>query len=144
MEQTYVTTETFNEFSKEFKEFKEEMREFKEEMREFKEEMREFKEEMREFKTVSTETFSLFFEEFKEFKKEMREFKKESYRRFEYLERRMDRIENLQMEDHKILMELWQSRDKVTVNFSRTFTFVNAFISCFVATITSLFVSSKA
>lgn len=119
MENTYVTTETFSEFLKEFREFKKEMCGFQKEMHSFREEMYEFK-------------------------KEFREFKKESYRRFEYLEKRMDRLENLQMEDHKILMELWQSRDKVTVSFSRTFTFVNAFISCFVATITSLFVSSKA
>jgi predicted nuclease with TOPRIM domain len=60
--------------------------------------------------------------------------------RFEQLEKRMDRLENQQLDDRKMLMEVWQSRDRITVNFSRTFTIVNAFISGIVATFVAAFV----
>jgi hypothetical protein len=94
--------------------------------------------------TVTTNMFQAFLEEFKEFKTEV-------YKRIDRLETRMDtmenridlridRLENNQKSDHELLMDLWQSRDKVTVNFSRTFTFVNAFISGVVATMVTIFV----
>lgn len=81
----------------------------------------------------------------------LKEFKTEVYKRMDRFETRMDamenridsridRLENNQKNDHELLMDLWQSRDKVTVNFSRTFTFVNAFISGIIATMVSIFI----
>jgi hypothetical protein len=88
----------------------------------------------------------------------LKEFKTEVYSRFDQVDKRMDRfetrmdamenrmdarmdrLENNQKSDHELLMDLWQSRDKVTVNFSRTFTFVNAFISGVVATMVTIFI----
>jgi len=77
----------------------------------------------------------------------LKEFKSEVYNRFEQLDKRIDRletrvdrIENQQMQDHKIMAELLESKDKVTIKFSRTFMGVNAFISGIVATIIAIFI----
>jgi hypothetical protein len=55
------------------------------------------------------------------------------------IETRMDRLENQQMEDRKLLMDLWKDRDEVKIKFSRTLFGVNATISMVVAIIVSLF-----
>lgn len=61
-----------------------------------------------------------------ELKEELRDFKSETSRRFSYLENRLDRL------DSKV-EEIWHSRDKVRVDFSRGFAFVNALISAIVS-----------
>lgn len=71
----------------------------------------------------------------------LKEFKADANNRFEHIEKRMDQIEHQQPEDRQILMDIWKSRDKVTVTFSRTFTAVNAFISLLVSAITATVVA---
>jgi len=105
----------------------------------------------------------------------IRDFKAEVYRRFEYMDLRIDKIENQQSEnykmlsdridrldgrmdridsrmdrtesqqseDRKLLMDIWKTRDVVTVKLSRSFAMVNAFISAFVAVFVSLFVKKQ-
>jgi len=84
----------------------------------------------------------------------IRDFKVEVYRRFEQIEQqqsenykmlsdRMDRIEQQQTEDRKLLMDIWKTRDVVTVKLSRSFAMVNAFISAFIAVFVSLFVKKQ-
>lgn len=51
----------------------------------------------------------------------LKEFKEDTHKRFE-------RIENQQMEDHRILMELWENRSRQNLNFSSTY-FLITFMS---------------
>lgn len=60
-------------------------------------------------------------------------------KRLERMETRIYRMEDQQSEDRKILMDLWQDRNQVTVKFSKVFTGINALISAIVSgTITLL------
>ncbi|MFA6917294.1 MAG: hypothetical protein WC285_00435 [Candidatus Gracilibacteria bacterium] len=93
----------------------------------------------------------------------LKEFKLEVYNRFDQVDKRMDRLEtrmdsmetrldaridrlenqqkNLetqQKSNHELLMDIWQSRDKVTVNFSRGFMAANAAFSGIIAAIVAL------
>lgn len=63
-------------------------------------------------------------------------------KRMDRMESKIDRLEDNQMEDRKMLMDLWKDREHVTVKFSRTFLGVNATISAVIAIIISLFVKN--
>lgn len=65
-----------------------------------------------------------------------KEFKDETIRRFE-------RIESQQMEDHRILMNLWEYRDNMKLSFTRTLLTVTGLVSGVVAFIVS-FITGKA
>ena len=63
--------------------------------------------------------------------------------RFEKLEKRFDRMEDQQMEDRKIIMELWRDREKVTVTFSKTFAFINVFVAGIVSGLVAFFIKQE-
>jgi predicted nuclease with TOPRIM domain len=71
---------------------------------------------------------------------ELADFKAEANQRFDRLEKRLDRIEDQQMEDRKIIMDMWREKDKVTATFSRTFAFLNIFIASLVSGFVAFFV----
>ncbi|MFA6917538.1 MAG: hypothetical protein WC285_01725 [Candidatus Gracilibacteria bacterium] len=89
---------------------------------------------------VTAQTFNIFLEDFKKFQEEFREFKNDVHRRFEQADKRMDRIEYQQLEDRKMLMDVWQSREKVTVNFPKGFVGINAFISGVISATVAFFI----
>jgi hypothetical protein len=47
----------------------------------------------------------------------IKEFKRDVYKRFEQQDKRMDRIEDNQREDHRLLREIHESRHEVKVQF---------------------------
>lgn len=67
---------------------------------------------------------------------QLKDFKDETIRRFE-------RIESQQMEDHRILMNLWEYRDNMKLSFTRTLLTVTGLVSGVVAVIVS-FITGKA
>jgi hypothetical protein len=81
--------------------------------------------EMQEFKT--------------EIRSELREFKHETYQRFQRIEKRLDRIEDNRDTDHKLLLKILDSRDKVSVKFSTQFAGINALFAGVVAFVVSFF-----
>lgn len=47
-------------------------------------------------------------------------------KRFDYMEKRVDRVEEM-------LLDIWKSKDKVAIGFSRGFVLINAFISALIS-----------
>jgi len=66
--------------------------------------------EMNDSKTI---TNGMLYEFLKEFKRDMQEFKKDVYRHFDQQDARLDRLE-------RKVDEIYESRDRVSVNFTRT------------------------
>ncbi len=71
----------------------------------------------------------------------LKDFKADSDRRFKYLEDRMDRLERQREEDKKLLMDVWESRDKVQLGFSRGFAMLNALATLMISGTVSYTVS---
>lgn len=67
---------------------------------------------------------------------QLKDFRDETIRRFE-------RIESQQMEDHRILMNLWEQRDNMKLSYTRTLLTMTGVISGVVAMIVS-FITGKA
>lgn len=63
--------------------------------------------------------------------------------RFGQMDRRLDRIENQQTEDRKILMNLWENRENMKLSLTRSLLTVTGIISGAVAIIVS-FITGKA
>ena len=64
-------------------------------------------------------------------------------KRLEKLENRVDFVENQQMEDRKMLLDIWRNREKVTLTFSKTFAFFNIFIAGVVSSVVAAFVKQN-
>ena len=73
----------------------------------------------------------------------LKEFKVDAYKRFEQLDHRLDRIENQQTEDRKILMNLWENRENMKLSMTRSLLTVTGIISGIVAIIVS-FITGQA
>ncbi len=58
--------------------------------------------------------------------------------RFEQVHREMDEMKEMIKEDRKKLNEVYESRDRVTVTFSRTFVGINMVLSAMVSSFVSL------
>lgn len=83
-----------------------------------------------------TVTNEMLYELLKEFKADMREFKSDVNRRFQEvdkqfqsIDKRLDDITDLLREDKKKLQEVYDSRDKVTVQFTRAWSLASFFIA---------------
>jgi len=64
-------------------------------------------------------------------------------KRLEKLENRVNFVENQQMEDRKMLLDIWRNREKVTLTFSKTFAFFNIFLAGVVSSIVAAFVKQN-
>lgn len=73
----------------------------------------------------------------------LKEFKEDVNRRFEDINKRFDRIEMQQTEDRRILMELWEHRDKMKLNLTRSLLTVTGIVSGVIAIIVS-FITGRA
>ncbi len=82
----------------------------------------------------------LILEYLKKMDSDAKEFKAEVYRRFEQMERRLERIEDNQVSEKKRLDDVYEARNQVTVNFSRAFATMNILISGVIAALVALFV----
>ena len=60
----------------------------------------------------------------------LKEFKEDIHKRFE-------RIENQQIEDHRILMELWENRSRQNLNFTSIYFLITLIFSVFLSVLTS-------
>lgn len=89
---------------------------------------------------VSTE---MVYELLKDFKEDFKTFKYEVYNRFDQVDKRFERIESQQVEDHKVLMELHKEKDNMKLSFTRTLLTVTGFTSAVIAMIVS-FITGKA
>lgn len=67
----------------------------------------------------------------------LKDFKKDVHKRFEQVDKRFERIENQQAEDHKILMELWENRSRQTLNFTSAYFLITLISSMLIALATS-------
>ena len=82
----------------------------------------------------------------------IQEFKKENERKMGAIEDRQNEdrkmllslvqdVKMQQLEDHKMIMDIWSSREKVTINFSRTFFLATSVISFVVSIMSSTGIS---
>lgn len=74
---------------------------------------------------------------------QLRDFKAETNRRFEQMDKSFERIEAMQTEDHRILMNLWEHKDHMKLDLTRTLLTVTGTLSFVVAFIVS-FITGKA
>ncbi|MBI5754015.1 hypothetical protein HZA40_02635 [Candidatus Peregrinibacteria bacterium] len=98
---------------------------------------------LKESKDSNNRRFEQIDQRFEQIEVLLREFKAETNRRFEQMDRRFERIEALQMEDHRILMNLWEQRDNMKLSYTRTLLTMTGVISGVVAMIVS-FITGKA
>lgn len=80
----------------------------------------------------------------------LKEFKEDVSNRFDQIDKRLDlmdkrieRIEQQQTEDRKILMNLWENRDNLKLNLTRSLLTVTGILSGVIAIIVS-FITGKA
>lgn len=80
----------------------------------------------------------------------LKDFKEDTYKRFEQIDKRLEqvdkrfeRMENQQLEDRKILMNLWENKDNMKLSFTRTLLTVTGLTSGVIAFIVS-FITGKA
>lgn len=91
-----------------------------------------------------TVTNEMLYELFKEFREDFKGFKidvnrrfDEVDKRFEQIDKRFTQLEDAQSEDRKILRDLWENRDKQTLNFSSIYFAVTLTASILAAVATS-------
>jgi len=65
-------------------------------------------------------TNSMLYELLRDFKQDFRNFKEEMYSFKKETNKRFEKIEARQEEDHQMLMDLWENRKEIQIKFSRS------------------------
>lgn len=79
--------------------------------------------------TTTTITNEMLYELIKEFKTDVNKRFEQNDSRFNQIDRRLDRIENQQNEDRKILMDLWHHKDNMELKLSKSLLAVTGILS---------------
>lgn len=78
-----------------------------------------------------------------DFKQDFRDFKSETNKRFEQQERRFERIDQKFEKQNKLMQEIYDSRNEVSIKFGRAYEYllINAMITVIVSFFVSFWVS---
>lgn len=85
----------------------------------------------------------MIYEILKEFKEDVSNRFDQIAKRLDLMDKRIERIEQQQTEDRKILMNLWENRDNLKLNLTRSLLTVTGILSGVIAIIVS-FITGKA
>jgi nitrogen fixation/metabolism regulation signal transduction histidine kinase len=91
-------------------------------LKQLRDEMRQFKDDFIEFKKETRDRFE-------QADRNLNEFKRDTQRRFEQVDKRFDEVKEEIRADKNKLQEVYESRDRVTVKFTRSWMTASFFIA---------------